>query len=329
MTTATRRTESTEPIALRRELVTTIEDYMRECSYDAGVAGRPLGVVAVDGARTGSVALRVLGEVEAIGERGTFAPGRARPGAVLALLVMHAGECVSVDRMMDELWPAEPRVPGAKRVQVNVLRLRRCLARVAPGLDPAALVRTRSRGYSLEVDPGGIDAVRFARLVARGRAELDAGDPSQAAATVRDALAIWRDEPYADYAYEPFAAAEIRRLDELRTFALETWAEAELALGAHAAMAVELRRLVARHPLREHLHALLMVALYRCCRQGEALAAYQDARSALVEGLGVEPGHELRELQHAILVHSPALEPAAPRRPGLADLVRLPLAQAA
>jgi DNA-binding SARP family transcriptional activator len=279
-------------------------------------------------ARTSSVALRVLGEVEATGELGTFAPGRARPGAVLALLVIHAGECVSVDRMVDELWTAESRVPGAKRVQLNVLRLRRALASVAPGLDPTAVVRTRSRGYSLEVDPDSIDAVCFARLVACGRAELDAGDPARAAATVRDALAIWRGDPYADYAYEPFAAAEIRRLDELRTFALETWAEAELALGAHASMAVELQRLVARHPLREHLRALLMVALYRCCRQSEALAAYQEARRALVEGLGVEPGRELRELHHAILVHSPELEPAA-AGPGLAALVQQPVAEAA
>lgn len=278
-------------------------------------------------ARTSAVALRVLGEVEATGERGTFAPGGARPGAVLALLVIHAGECVSVDRMMEELWtPASP-TPSAKRVQVNVLRLRRGLASIAPGLDPAALVRTRSRGYSLELDPDGIDAVVFARLLARGRAELDAGQPSQAASTVGAALAIWRGDPYADYAYESFAAAEIRRLDELRTFALETRAEAQLALGAHAPMVGELRQLVARYPLREHLRALLMVALYRCGRQGDALAAYQEARSVLVDELGVEPGRELRELQQAILVHSPALETTAGRS-GLATPVRS-LAQAA
>jgi DNA-binding SARP family transcriptional activator len=276
---------------------------------------------------SGAVALRVLGEVEAIGERGTFSPGGARPGAVLALLVIHAGESVSVDRMMEELWTAASPMPGAKRVQVNVLRLRRGLAGVAPSLDPAALVRTRSRGYSLELDPDCIDAVVFARLVACGRAELDAGNPSQAAATVGHALAIWRGAPYAGYAYESFAAVEIRRLDELRTFALETRAEAQLALGAHAAMVVELRHLVARHPLREHLRALLMVALYRCGRQSEALAAYQEARGVLVDELGVEPGSELRELQQAILVHSPTLERAA-GGPGRATLVR-PLAQAA
>jgi DNA-binding SARP family transcriptional activator len=262
----------------------------------------------VDGPAPGAIELRVLGEVTVTGAQGTFAPGRARPGALLALLAIHAGECVPVDRLVDELWPGHESSQGAKRVQVNVLRLRRALERVVPGLDGAAVVRTRSRGYALQVDPESLDAVRFARLVSRGRGELDAGDAARAAGTLRAALALWRGDPYAGYGYECFAAAEIRRLEELRACALEGWAEAQLELGAHATIAAELERLVARHPLREHLHALLMVALYRCRRQGEALAAYQVARSLLVDGLGIEPGLELRGLQRAILAQSPALE---------------------
>lgn len=278
--------------------------------------------------RAGAVEIRVLGEVEAAGPCGTFAPGRARPGALLAMLVIHAGECVPVDRLVEELWPAESPARGAKRVQVNVLRLRRRLADVAPQLDPGALIRTGSHGYSLEIDPDRVDATRFARLVARGRSELDRGDPARGAATLRSALALWRGRPYGGYAYESFAAPEIRRLEELRTWGLEAWAEAELALGAHATMVPELERLVTRHPLCERLHALLMLALYRCRRQSEALAAFHRARAVLLDGLGLEPGSELRALQRAILDQCPSLELGAGFAPAAAALSR-PFAQAA
>jgi DNA-binding SARP family transcriptional activator len=252
--------------------------------------------------------LRVLGAVEAAGPAGTFAPGAARPGAVLAILAIHAGEAVAADRLIDELWTSQAGSAGVKRLQVNVLRLRRALAAVAPQADVAAIVRTAARGYALDLDPECIDAVRFARLIARGRAALDAGAAARASAMLREALALWRGDPYSGFAYESFAVAEIRRLEELRTYALELWAEAELELGAHAAMAPELERLVARHPLRERPRALLMVALYRCRRQGDALATYQAARRALVDELGIEPGAELRALQHAILEQCPSLE---------------------
>jgi DNA-binding SARP family transcriptional activator len=279
---------------------------------DTSVAGRSnISLRCLQPFVSGAIALRVLGEVELAGPRGTFSPGSARPGALLALLAIHAGECVPVDRLIDELWTSDARSSAVKRVQVNVLRLRRALGAVAPDVDPAALVRTGARGYSLELDPDRIDAVCFERLLGRGRGELAAGDPRRAAATLRDALALWRGTPYADFAYEPFASAEIRHLEELRACALELWAEAELALGGHAALAPKLERLVARDPLRERLRALLMVALYRCCRQAEALAVYQSARNDLVDGLGIEPGLELRALQRAILDQSPSLELAS------------------
>ncbi len=276
----------------------------------------------------GAIEIRVLGEVEAAGPCGAFTPGRARPGALLAMLVIHAGECVPVDRLVEELWSTESPARGAKRVQVNVLRLRRGLARVAPQLDPGTLIRTGSHGYSLEIDTDSLDAARFARLIARGRSELDRCDPARGAATLREALALWRGRPYGGYAYESFAAAEIRRLEELRTWGLEAWAEAELAIGAHATLVPELERLVTRHPLCERLHALLMIALYRCRRQSEALATYHRARAALVDGLGLEPGSELRALQSAILDQCPSLELGA----GLASVATAlprPFAQAA
>jgi DNA-binding SARP family transcriptional activator len=278
--------------------------------------------------RAGTVEIKVLGEVEAVGPCGAFAPGRARPGALLAMLAIHAGECVPVDRLVEELWSAESPARGAKRVQVNVLRLRRGLAQVAPQLDPGALVRTGSHGYSLDIDPDCLDAARFARLIARGRSELDCANPARGAATLRQALALWRGRPFGGYAYESFAAPEIRRLEELRTWGLEAWAEAELALGAHATMVPELERLVMRHPLCERLHALLMIALYRCRRQSEALAAYHRARAVLVDGLGLEPGSELRALQSAILDQCPSLEVGAGLAP-LATALPRSLGQAA
>jgi DNA-binding SARP family transcriptional activator len=292
----------------------------RPAEGDAPVTSR-----AVHGIPERGISLRVLGEVEVLASRGTFAPGGTRPGAVLALLAVEAGASVPVDRFLDELWTTPAAARDVKRLQVNVLRLRRALARIAPDADPAAIVRTRSCGYALVLDPEAIDAVRFARLVARGLRELDGAEPRRAAGTLRSALALWRGEPYADYAYEPFVAAEARRLDELRRCAIEARVEAQLALGAHATVAAELERLVAREPLRERLHALFMVALYRCGRQGEALAAYRAARAALVDALGIEPGPELRRLQRAILEQSAWLEPGA----GVAEVLRATGGQAA
>ena len=254
------------------------------------------------------IALCVLGEVEALGPCGRFAPGGARPGAVLALLAIDAGECVPVDRFLDELWTTGAAARDIKRVQVNIRRLRQALTRIAPDVDAAATVRTRARGYALEIDPADVDAVRFARLVARGQRELDAREPRRAAATLRSALALWRGEPYADYAYEQFVAAEARRLEDLRRYAVELQIEARLALGEHATMVAELDRRIARDPLRERLHALLMIALYRCGRQGDALAAYRAAYTTLVDALGIEPGAELCRLQRAILEQSACLE---------------------
>jgi DNA-binding SARP family transcriptional activator len=255
-----------------------------------------------------TIVVRVLGEVEAVGPCGTFAARGARPGALLALLAIAGGAYVAVDRIIDELWATEPAARDVKRVQVNVLRLRRALARAAPALAAQQLVQTRVSGYSLEIEPDDIDAERFARLVARGRRELTGGDARRAATTLSEALWLWRGEPYADYAYEPFAAAEIRRLEDLRQCAHESWVEAQLALGAHALMAAELGRMLAREPLRERLYALLMVALYRSGRQGDALRTYHRAHTTLVDALGVRPGPELRRLQRAILDQSPSLD---------------------
>lgn len=270
---------------------------------------------------------RVLGGLEAVGSTGVFAPGRSRPGALLALLLVHAGQTVTPDRVLEELWPDE-RGPGStKRVQVNVLRLRRGLAAIAPGGD--ALVRTRPCGYVLDVERSDVDAFAFEDLAAAGRARLDGGDMLGAARDLRAALALWGGEPYAGFGDEPFVLAEARHLEELRLGALEDWAQAELELGAHVRIAAELQRLVARHPLRERMQALLMLALYRSHRQADALAAYHAARRTFVDELGIEPGRELRELVQAILEQRPSLEPLRSRDAGPAPALAGAALQAA
>ena len=131
---------------------------------------------------------------------------------------------------------------------------------------------------------------------------------------MREALALWRGPPLAEFAWAPFAPAEIARLEELRLAALELRVEADLAAGRHAELVAELQQLTGEHPWRERLHAQLMLALYRSGRQAEALEAYRDAREVLVEQLGIEPGSELRELHQAILAHDPALDGAGRAR---------------
>ena len=187
-------------------------------------------------------------------------------------------------------------------VQLYVSRLRRLLG------EDGARILTRGRGYELQLSDGGVDALRFERLV-------EASQP-------RAALALWRGDALADVADEPFAAAEIRRLGELGLRATESAIDGDLVAGRHVEVLGELERMVAAHPLREHLHAQHMLALYRSGRQSEAVAAFRDARAELVEQIGVEPGAELRGLQDAILAQDPALELAtgpepetAPRAP--------------
>ena len=230
--------------------------------------------------------------------------GGARQRALLAVLLLHAGETLGGDRLVDELWGEQPPPTAAKTVQVYISRLRRALG-------GGEEISTREHGYALELDPEQLDARRFERLVGEGRSELAAGRPARAATTLEEALALWRGRPLADLAFEPFAQGEIARLDDLRAAAFELLTEAELALGRHADLLGRLERLVTEHPYRERLRAQLMLALYRSDRQADALEAYRDARRALADALGIEPGERLRELERAILTQDPRLDLAA------------------
>ena len=262
---------------------------------------------------------RILGPLEALDEEGRrVALGGGRQRALLAVLLLHANETLTTDRLIDELWGERPPATAAKAVQVSISRLRKALAG-GGGDASAGVVATREHGYALRLEPERLDAHRFERLLAEGRTELAAGRPERAAAALEEALSLWRGPPLADLAYEPFAQREIARLEDLRAAALEQLIEAKLALGGHAEVIGELEGLIGEHPYRERLRAQLMLALYRSERQADALQAYQDARRTLVEELGIEPGERLRELERAILAQDPGLHLAAKEEPAAAE----------
>ena len=242
---------------------------------------------------------RILGPLEVVDEGVTMPLGGARQRAVLALLLTRPNQVVSTDRLIDDLWGAEQPKTAANTVQYYVSQLRKLL-----GTDR---ITTRPPGYAIKVEPGELDLERFESLVERG-------DPE----ALREALALWRGPPLADFAYESFARDEITRLEELRLIALEKRIDLDLDAGRHAELVPELEQLISAHPLRERLRGQLMLALYRGGRQADALSAYQAARDALVDELGIEPGTALQQLERSILQHDPSLEleiePSAPER---------------
>lgn len=252
---------------------------------------------------------RILGPLEVAWEGRAVSLGRGVERTVLAILLVHANEVVSVDRLADELWGERAPEGARKAIQVYVSRLRKALEQGSPETGAQERIQTRGPGYVLVVDDGELDSLRFARLCDRASSELSDGDPRLASQTWREALAVWRGPALADVAFEPFAQGEIARLEDLRLAALEDRIDADLACGRHRELVGELEALVAQHPLRERLQGQLMLALYRSDRQAEALEGYRRARSSLVEELGIEPGEPLRALHQAILRHDPELMP--------------------
>jgi DNA-binding SARP family transcriptional activator/streptogramin lyase len=214
---------------------------------------------------------------------------------LLALLLLHTNRPVSSNRLIEELWGGRPPDTAAKALQGLVSQLRKQLG--------AATVETVSGGYLLRTNEGDLDALRFEQLLqdARGLANTDA------LTMLHEALALWRGPALADFAYDDFARGEIERLEELRGTCIERRIELELAFGRHDDLVPELEALVREHPLRERLRHQLMLALYRCGRQADALETYGEGRKVLRDELGLEPSHELRALQKAILAHDPAI----------------------
>ena len=265
----------------------------------------------------------MLGPLEVFDGTRAVVIGGGKRRSLLALLLLHSNEVVSADRLIDELWGERPPPTAAKGLQVYVSQLRKELQNGAER-DGDVLV-TRANGYLLRLGSDDLDVQRFERSVSAGERALAAGEADRAAQRLRQGLALWRGPPLADFTYEPFAQQEIARLDELRLVALEQRIDADLALGRHAQVIAELEALVREHPLRERIRGQLMLALYRCGRQAEALEAYRDAHRRMSEELGLEPGPELRELEARILAHSPELAaPAPPRRRARSEAVEGP-----
>ena len=247
--------------------------------------------------------LGILGPVEVRIDDAPAALGGPRQRAVLAILAIRPNQVVSVDRLIDDLWEEHPPDRAVHTVHVFVSRLRRALSSAGDRLI------TRPPGYVLELKADELDADRFERLYKTGCAALNAGRAEDAVALLSQAMALWRGPPLADFTYEPFAQGAIARLDELRLNAREELIEAQLAAGRHEQVVSELEFLIREHPFRERPRGQLMLALYRCGRQAQALEAFQEARRTLIEELGVEPGDALRELEQAILRQDPVLQP--------------------
>ena len=243
---------------------------------------------------------RILGPLEVAQDGQSLRLGGAQQRALLAVLLIYRGEVLSTDRLIDELWADRPPPTAAKTVQGYVSQLRRVLGEEA--------IVTRGHGYRLAVVSDQVDVARFEALVSEGQTALADGDAVNAQQRLGEALALWRGEPLADFAYDSFAQAEIARLQESRLAAIEARIDADLALGEHTRLVAELEALVHQHPLRERLIAQLMLALYRSGRQAEALECYRVARKRLVEELGLDPGRELQELEEAILAQDRGLD---------------------
>ena len=243
--------------------------------------------------------VRVLGPVELVGADGPVRLA-AMPRRLLAALVADPGKTRTVDVLIEALWGERPPRDAGKVLQLYVSRLRKALPQ-------GARMRTDSSGYALELDEEVLDARRFERLLFEARTVSDEGNITLAASLLGRALSLWRGQAFGELAYEDFARAEAERLEELRLLALEEQSEAELRLGRHADVVGQLRELAVTHPLRERMQAQLMVALYRCGRQTEALDVYRSVRVHLGDELGLEPSEELRELQRRMLRHDPTL----------------------
>jgi DNA-binding SARP family transcriptional activator len=255
---------------------------------------------------------RILGPLEAADERGPIRLGGQRQRAVLAALLIEAGRVVPTEHLVDQLWgDAAPKTATAS-LQNAISRLRKEL-----GSD---VLETSAPGYVLRIDQDQVDAHRFERLLADGRR---ASAAERRELLVR-ALDLWRGPALAEFTFERFAEAEIRRLEELRVVALEERVEADLELGRHGDVIGELESLVQEHPLRETFRRQLMLALYRAGRQAEALEVFQSARAQLVDELGIEPGPELKRLQAEILRHEAgvAAPGAAPNVDDEAEIVK-------
>jgi DNA-binding SARP family transcriptional activator len=246
-----------------------------------------------------AVEYRILGPLEARVDGRPVQLGGARQRAVLVCLLVRSNTVVPATRIVDDVWPDDPPATAANLVQGYVSSLRKALGREA--------ITTEGAGYRVRVE--SLDLLAFERLTDLGARALEDGRAEDARVAFEEALELWRGRALDDLADERAVQPYAARLEELRLLARQRLLEAELAVGRHDEAAAGAAALVHEHPLRERPRALLMLALYRCGRQADALRVYREGRDRLVAELGIEPGDELRELEKAILLQDPVLDP--------------------
>ena len=248
--------------------------------------------------------VKVLGPVTATHGRHSVMPTAGKPRQVLALLALHADRLVTVPALMEEIWGEAPPRSAATTLQTYIMQLRRLIARSLAG-DPHTEAKdvlvTRPGGYLLQVAPGEMDAFEFGRLAAAGRRAFADGDDEGCSELLGRALGLWRGPALVDVCVGRVLELEVLELEEARMAALERRIQADLNLGRHAELVGELRVLAARHPMNEHLHMQLMIALCRSGHAWRALEAFHTLRRALNEELGLEPSDRVHRLQQAIL----------------------------
>src|SRR5215472_4507478 len=254
---------------------------------------------------------RILGPLEVAEGGRPVALGGQKQRVLLALLLVTPNRTVSVDRLVEGLWPGDPPTAAANALQYHVSRLRKTLG--------DGTIVTQDPGYLIRVDPEQLDLLRFERLVL----EAEGSDPERAGRLLGEALDLWHGEPLADLADDVLSQAEIHRLEAARLAALQRHVDADLALGHHAQLVPELETLVRTHPLHEGLVGALMRAFYGAGRQAEALEVYRSTRERFDTELGIEPSPFLRDLERAILRQDPELAPDRPATDGLRSILVL------
>jgi DNA-binding SARP family transcriptional activator len=249
----------------------------------------------------------VLGSIEVTAGDTLLELGGVKQRAILAYLVLHANDVVPTSRLLEAMWDGVPPPTARKMIQNAVSAIRRALTSID---DPAGApsLRTHPPGYQLRVDTDDVDLFRFRRLARDGRLAISDGAPLRGVELLREALSLWRGRALADLVETGISWSELAAVEDERLSAVEDRLDAELACGRHREITPDLEVLTATEPMRERLCQQFMLALYRSGRQADALRIYRRTREALVDGLGLEPGRELRELQQRILEHDAAIQ---------------------
>jgi len=295
--------------------ILALSPLIQELLYDLGMQGERNG---------NGLLVRLLGPVELVSDGTPVRMPQQSLRSLLAVLALSANRVVSSDLLIDALWLEPTSREREQNLHVRVYQLRRLLSGVEPDRGTSRLV-TAAPGYRLELATDQLDVARFRQLAADGRAATRSGKAPEAAAILGEAIDLWRGPALADVVgLSPQLEAAAVELDELRLAVREDWADAALSAGYHVELAAELAALAARHPLRERLRWLLMLALYRCGQQAQALASYRDLRRVLADEFGIDPGPDLRELHQRILRADPSLLPAGQAPGPLSDPARSP-----